>query len=173
MKGKIRAARGERGMTMVELLVAIAISALVLAGLMSLYWLGSRAYMREEEMAEAQYAARQAEEFISRDMRSCSSFTICDAAGNPVNPGSAGVRLELVIEENGRTAHVSYRLDSYNHNLYRSFIDGVSNNTLAVANGISSLAFQSPSLDLVDIYIRASCGNTEYVLTGGMKKRVD
>jgi len=119
MKGKNqgKAACGERGMTMVELLIALVISAFVLMGLMSLYWLGSRAYVREEEMAEARYSARQAEEFLTRDIRRCLSFAICDMAGNPVSPGSTGVRLELVVEENGRTARVTYRLDNYNHNL--------------------------------------------------------
>lgn len=61
--------RSESGMTLIELLIAIAISGIVLAGVVQILTTSSSSYSRQEEMAAMQQNVRMAKMFLERDSR--------------------------------------------------------------------------------------------------------
>lgn len=59
----------ESGMTLIELLIAIAVSGIVLAGVTQILTISSSSYSRQEEMAAMQQNVRMAKMFLERDSR--------------------------------------------------------------------------------------------------------
>lgn len=88
----IRAIFAEKGITLIELLVGLALISIIAAGLISLYWFSASAYNRENLQTEAQYDARVAMDKICKDIRECIDLTggleVRDAAGTAVAEGT-------------------------------------------------------------------------------------
>jgi len=61
--------RNERGFTLVELLVAMAVSTIVIGGTYSTYTLVSNQYEKIKETGEIHYSANQVMQIVSRDIR--------------------------------------------------------------------------------------------------------
>jgi len=59
----------EKGITLVEMLVALALVSVVFSGLMGVYWVGSKSYENQAASSDAQYAARMAAQIIVEDIR--------------------------------------------------------------------------------------------------------
>ncbi len=66
----------DRGSTLVEYLVAMALAALVLSGMMSIYWNGSNVFQRLSSASDAQYAVRSAMHKMGDDIRAASEVSI-------------------------------------------------------------------------------------------------
>ena len=70
MKAVLQLTRDQRGFTLVELLVVIAVLGLMLAGLLSVQMQGQQAYLIGSHRVEAQQNARIALELMARELRS-------------------------------------------------------------------------------------------------------
>lgn len=68
----------DKGFTLVEILVAIAISGIVMAGIYSAYYSQQKSYVVQEEVAEAQQNLRAAMYFMEREIRMAG----CDPSGS-------------------------------------------------------------------------------------------
>jgi prepilin-type N-terminal cleavage/methylation domain-containing protein len=82
----------KKGITLIELMVALALISIIATGLISLYWTTASAYNREYLQTEAQYDARVGMDKICKDIRECIDLTggleVRDAAGNAVAEGT-------------------------------------------------------------------------------------
>jgi len=66
----MQAVKSDQGTTLIELLLALALMSLVLAGLFSVYWSGNKVFETESANSNAQYCARSAMQWITQDIRS-------------------------------------------------------------------------------------------------------
>ncbi len=80
MKTKIIKGINQHGFTLVELLVAIAISGIVMAGVYSVYYSQQKSYMAQEQVAVMQQNLRAAMLFMEREIRMAG----CDPTGQAV-----------------------------------------------------------------------------------------
>lgn len=156
----------DKGFTLIELVMATALSTMVVTGLMSVFWFGYLFMNKNQELTDARYSARQALEHITRDVRLCRKFEVCNALNQPVAPGQTGVKLRLLLPEN-RT--VMYYVAS--QNLYRQNI--TDSNTLPVALCINQLKVLCPQPGLLEIDLVALAGEHSYSLHTAVKSRSD
>jgi type IV pilus assembly protein PilW len=75
----------DSGMTLIELLIAIAVSGIVLAGVTQILTTSSSSYSLQEEMAAMQQNTRMAKMFLERDSRMAGCGMLC--GGFPVTGG--------------------------------------------------------------------------------------
>lgn len=77
----------ETGMTLIELLIALALVSIIASGLISVYWCTASAFNREGLQAEAQYDARLALDKIISDVGECNGIEVKDKNGSilPLN----------------------------------------------------------------------------------------
>lgn len=73
----------ERGFTLVELLVAVFVAAIIMAGVYSAYSSQQKSYMAQEQMAEMQQNLRSAMHFMAKEIRmaGCNPLGSADDAG--------------------------------------------------------------------------------------------
>ncbi len=82
---KIRRSRqvdAPRGMTLVEMLIVVAISALVMIALMSLYMAGQKYFFNQNSRADTIEESRMPMSWISRDIRDADSVAVTSADGS-------------------------------------------------------------------------------------------
>ncbi len=92
----------EHGFTLVELLVAMAISGIVMAGVYSVYYSQQKSYMAQEQIAVMQQNLRAAMLFMEREIRMAG----CDPTGKAVDftvwdISSSSFHFTLDIEKTG------------------------------------------------------------------------
>jgi len=148
--------RLSRGTTLVELVLALAFSALVMSGLIAVYWSGSRIFAEQAAYTDAQYSVRSSVQQMGQDIRSASALEILD--------NGAQLRLTTVTGE-----LVRYYL--YDQQL---FWEGISNRgtvRLPIAENINHLHF-SVMTSLVTININAIVAGKTYQLTTGVNSRL-
>ena len=80
MKAMFRIARDQRGFTLAELLIVIAILGMMLAGIVSVQMQGQQAYLIGAHRVEAQQNGRIALELMVRELRSATSVTAIPSA---------------------------------------------------------------------------------------------
>ncbi len=66
---KLPRIRSNPGFTLIELLVTTAVSGIVLAGLVQIFWTTNRSYTHQDEMATLQQNLRVAKMYLERDIR--------------------------------------------------------------------------------------------------------
>ncbi len=76
----VRLARDQRGFTLTELLVVIAVLGMMLAGLVTVQMQGQQAYLIGSHRVEAQQNGRVALELMVRELRSATSVTAIPSA---------------------------------------------------------------------------------------------
>jgi prepilin-type N-terminal cleavage/methylation domain-containing protein len=92
MTTMLRLARGQRGFTLAELLVVMAILGLMLSGLVTVQMAGQTAYLVGAHRVEAQQNGRVALELMVRELRSaCSVTAIPSATDMTFNVDQSGV----------------------------------------------------------------------------------
>jgi len=97
MKTMIPLARDQRGFSLAELLLVIALLGLMLAGLVTVQMQGQKAYLIGSHRVEAQQNGRVALELMVRELRSAQSVTFIPSATNMT-----------FVDENGST--IQYQL---------------------------------------------------------------
>jgi prepilin-type N-terminal cleavage/methylation domain-containing protein len=155
-----------KGFTLIEVLAALGLFSLVMAGLMSVYWFGYYGYEKEMNRSELQYSARQARSRIMEDFRQCRAFTIKDAAGNEMPGGSNGVRLSLVIGAE------EIEIYAQGNQLYRDSREP-GTPPQPVASNIKAVVFNSPGAGLLEFNITTLVSGCELKTGSICKSRVD
>ncbi len=88
MKMKIRLLRNRKGVTLIELLVALVISGIVIAGIYRIFVSQTKAYTVQDQVVEVQQNIRSAMEILLRDLRMAGydndSLTSKIAIANPI-----------------------------------------------------------------------------------------
>jgi type IV pilus assembly protein PilW len=126
----------KKGITLIELLVALIISAAVIAGIYRVFVAQTRAYTVQEQVVEVQQGTRSAMEILLRDLRMAGVDS--DDAGSKINianPIVAGDNSVTVSYEYDYTTQhsIRYSLDAGTKRLFRQLTimkdDGSSNAT--------------------------------------------
>lgn len=131
----------ERGTTLLELLIALALTSMVMAGLFSVYWTANSAFEKQSSRSDAQYCARTAMQWITGDI-------IC----------SCRVQGEQSLDDDELTIRVMKNNQATPEEC-RYFLSGTNlrRNSLPVAENISSLNFTRASgSDLIKITVEAT-----------------
>jgi len=141
----------EKGTTLVEMLVALALVSVVLSGLMGVYWVGSKSYENQAASSDAQYAARMAAQIIVEDIRGAAE----------AETQEEGAKLRLLTTSGEDVVY--YRQE--NNWLYR---DG--NAKTPIAENITGLSFTRNN-SLFTIKIDATVNGFLYSLSTGVTRR--
>lgn len=112
----------EKGITLIELLVALIISAAVIAGIYRVFVAQSKAYTVQEQVVEVQQGTRSAMEILLRDLRMAGFDS--DDVGSKIsiaNPIVAGDHSVIVSYEYDYTTQyaITYSLDAATKRLFR------------------------------------------------------
>jgi len=112
----------KKGITLIELLVAMIISAAVIAGIYRVFVAQTRAYTVQEQVVEVQQGTRSAMEILLRDLRMAGFDS--DDGGSKIsiaNPVVAGDRsITVSYEYDYTTQHIiTYSLDAATKRLFR------------------------------------------------------
>ena len=102
----------QRGFTLAELLVAIAVVGLIMTGLLTFMMSGNQTYVTGSNQIEAQQAARVALERMAREIRGagysltvadCPPMTSCPIVGDPGpgNPTATALMIQNDLDGNG------------------------------------------------------------------------
>jgi type IV pilus assembly protein PilW len=119
---RIESALNKKGITLIELLVAMIISAAVIAGIYRVFVAQTRAYTVQEQVVEVQQGTRSAMEILLRDLR-MAGFDSDDAGSkiniaNPIVPGDNSITVSY--EYDYSTQHIiAYSLDAGTKRLIR------------------------------------------------------
>jgi len=144
----------QRGFTLAELLVAIAVVGLIMTGLLSLMMTGNQTYLTGSNQIEAQQAARVALERMVREIRGagynpkgalCLPVTNCPIVGAPGKGGldSTALMIQNDTDNDGvfeATEHIAYTLNGTD--LQRQdFAPGGDATPQTIVGGIQALKF--------------------------------
>jgi len=97
MKCLVRPLRAQRGFSLAELLVVMAVLSLMLAGLFLIQTQGQTSYLVGSHRVEAQQNGRIALELMIRELRSAQSVTAVPAATDMTFVDENGVTIEYVL----------------------------------------------------------------------------
>jgi type II secretory pathway pseudopilin PulG len=111
----------ERGILLVDLLLALALALLIIAILQPAAGLVFNGYMNSSNQAELQYSSRSALDFIQQDIRTARNFQVSEDGSQLIITGAGGKNI-LIFARNG--------------NLYRKY-----KSTVPVAENISAVDF--------------------------------
>ena len=102
-----RAVRCERGFTLTELVVVMAVLGLVLAGVFAIQHQGTQSYLMGASRVEVQQNARTALELMVRELRSAQTLTVVGGPGDVtfVDQNGVTVRYQLVGTTLNRSAN--------------------------------------------------------------------
>ncbi len=123
-----RRSRRSRGMSLIEILIVVAISALIMIALLSLYMAGQKYFFNQNSRADTIEESRMPMAWISRDIRDAN--TVHDGAvtaynGQTYTTGANCLVLELPSIDGtgliitGSTDYIVYDYDATNHRLLR------------------------------------------------------
>ena len=123
----------ERGFTLADLLVSVAIIGIVMAGILALQVQGQLAYLMGAARVESQQNVRAALEILTQELRSARSIAGCSATSVQFNDTS--------------NAPVAYTLDTTRtpYALQRAYNNGLASDVVgvvSVTNGVVSLTTQ-------------------------------
>ncbi len=174
----------EKGFTMVEIILALALIALLMSGLMAAYWVSSNALNQVTNMSEMQYTVREARQVILKDIHSSESAEVIGLDGVQVYPGEAGSRLGLIIpviqEEDVEYIAVCYYIE--NGKLYRErfmlhdkqnsgndqFMDKI-----PVADHMISLSFSKSMTGVIEYELISGYDRNTFRISGRAGSKMD
>ena len=144
----------QRGFTLAEFLVAIAIVGLIMAGVLTIIMTGNQTYLTGSNQVEAQQAARVALELMAREIRgagyssltvvACPPMTSCPIVGDPGpgNPTATALVIQSDTDGDGTfeaTERIAYTLNGTN--LQRQVLGGVDATPQTIVGGVQALTF--------------------------------
>ena len=147
----------EKGTTLLEILIALALVSIVASGLFSVYWASHSAFERQSGRSDAQYCARTAMQWIVRD--------IVGSLKSEGSPALNSDRLLLFIPAAGAAEpqEVAYFLDGTN----------LRRGNLAIMNNINYLNFQREAgKELIRVTIEAKVNQHSYRLVSTATPRI-
>ena len=131
-----------RGMTLIELLIVVAISAVIMIALLELYMTGQKYFFNQNSRADTIEESRMPMAWVSRDIRGAQNIVNGPiTAHNGVQYTSGANTLILDIPDIASTgfSYIIYNFDSTNHRLMR-IVDqqtgGLENRTRVMADNI-------------------------------------
>lgn len=141
-KGKgLPGAKRNRGFTLTELMVAMAVGLIVLAAIYHVFVFQSQRFDREEQIAEMQQNARAAMDTMTREIRMAGYDPDGDSSAGILAAGPSSISFSLDVDQGGgsyQTCVIAYHLDPGNHRVTR--VCGASGNQ-PLAENIQDLAF--------------------------------
>ena len=123
---------GQDGFTLLETVLALFLLLLIIQGVTAVFWHSFLIARRQQELAELQYSARRARQYLSLDLAKASQVQIKDSSGQNA---LSGPHLHLTIS----TDMVHYY--QYGGQLFR---DTATGSPLPLAEHIESLSFSQP-----------------------------
>jgi prepilin-type N-terminal cleavage/methylation domain-containing protein len=139
-----------RGMSLIEMLIVVALSALIMIALLSLYMAGQRYFFNQNSRADAIEDSRMPMAWISRDIRDASNVhdgAITAYDGGTYATGANCLVLELPSIDasgliiSGSTDYIVYTYDATNHRLIRIIDPGGgvrTSDTRVMADGLAN-----------------------------------
>jgi type IV pilus assembly protein PilW len=131
-----------KGMTLIELMVALVICTILIGGIYRLFVSQSRAYTVQDQVVEVQQNTRATMEIMLRDLRMTGFDNDRTAAvivpSPPLVPEDHAIT--VMYEQNNALRQVSYRVDGGARLLRQETINGVSN-TEALLENVNALNF--------------------------------
>lgn len=158
----------QKGFTLAELLVGLAVLGLALAGLATVHESGLRAYVYGSNRVEVQQNARVALERMAREIREAQALTNPTATQLTIQTdwngnGVIGEALAVTVDGVLRGEQVTYRLNGAALERQESGVDATFR---TVMGGVEQLTLTYPSAKTVAITIRTRTEET--VAAGGM-----
>lgn len=150
-------AGNEKGTTLLEIMIALALMSIVISGLFAVYWAGNNAYEKQSASSDAQYNARAAMQWIVRDI-----VGSLKSEGSPaLNSDSLDLSIPVAGAENPQV--VNYKLNGTE--LWR--------NSLPIINDITYLNFsRTANTQLIRITIEARVNGQSYRLVSTATPRI-
>ncbi len=174
----------ETGITMVEVILVLALITLLFNALMAVYLAASNSLVRETNISEMQYTAREARQLMLKDVYSSESLEILGLDGSPTEPGMAGTRLRVIIPlmkedgiqyqavayyiENGRLYRERFELNDKHNSSDDQFLDKI-----PVADYMTVLSFSTSIPGLIEYKLTCSCDRNTFCIQGRAGSKVD
>jgi prepilin-type N-terminal cleavage/methylation domain-containing protein len=163
--------KGEKGMTLIELLLALAMVTAVGAGLFSAYWMANNAFEQQLSGSDVQYSSRTAMQWIVNDVLQLAK----DSEENSIRILDEGKKLHLNVQyikdEQIQCAQVEYYLDDNTQWFYR---DESSKPALPIAENIENVNFcYNYNLDFLNIELMAEIAGHSFTLNSAVTPRVE
>ena len=142
MSAMVPSLRNERGFTLAELLVAMALTGLVLAGAFALQHQGTQSYLMGASRVEVQQNARTALELMIRELRSAQAITVVGGATDVTFVDQNGITVRyqrsgslLNRSANGTPATLVGGVDSLTFTYYSAFDAATNTGTVTAVPG--------------------------------------
>jgi type IV pilus assembly protein PilW len=154
-----------KGFTLVELLIAMALSGIVMGGIYSTYYGQQKCFTIQEQVAQVQQNLRGALYLMGKEIRMAG----CNPMGASFNaidtPTSTSLRVRMDITDNAGTGDPDGSVDDLNEDITYQLadVDGDSDNDLArTVGGVNQLVAEN--IDALDfVYLDASGTSTMVV----------
>jgi type IV pilus assembly protein PilW len=162
MCGKIQKKQNENGFTLVELLVALAISGVVMAGIYSAYYSQQKSYVTQEQVAAMQQNLRAAMYIMQREIRMAGCDPTQNANAGIQTAGTNNIGFTLDITNTAGTGNPDGLLDGPNENVTYSLYDsgGDGDNDLGRDTGAGNQPV-AENIDALDfVYLDANGATT-------------
>lgn len=140
------AANKRDGFTIVELLVAMAITGIVMAGVYGTYYSQQKSYLVQEQMAAAQQNIRAAMYFLEREIRMAGYDPTRNAGAGILTAGRTSIRMTMDLNGDGNNTGPN---EDVTYSLYDSGGDGDMDLGRNVGGGNQPLAENIDAIDIV------------------------
>ncbi len=174
----------EKGFTMLEMILALVLIALLMSGLMAVYWVAGNAFYQETSISEMQYTVREVRQMILKDIHSSESAEVMSWDGSKLNSGEAGRRLRLIIpvmkEEGVEYIAICYYIE--NSKLYRERFmlydkqnsgDDQLLDKIPVADHMISLSFSNSRVGVIEYELISGDDRNTFRISGRVGSKMD
>jgi len=135
--------KNQKGFTLVELLVSMALGLLVLAGLAQTFVVQNRTYEIQSQVSSALQIARAAMDMISRDVK-MAGFDPKETGIDGIGFNNTQLIIQADLNEDEDTTdtneYVMYQFDASNHRILRT--EGAAGTAVVFAESIQNFTFQ-------------------------------
>jgi type IV pilus assembly protein PilW len=143
----------DRGFTLVELMITLAVSTLIAAALYSTYILQQRTYVNQGAVVEMQQNARVAIDFLSLDLRMAGYDPMNNNIGGITAADSVSISFTADMDKSGglgTTASLASENEYFSYALANNVVDGVTIPTLCRSASTSPGINCQPMADYIE-----------------------